>query len=81
MWRKWPEPIDKNRRINQTSLSLLAQAQKPSEEALRLHPQYRGKLEVVPKCSIQSCDDFAIWYTPGVAAPCRDIAAHPEQVV
>jgi malate dehydrogenase (oxaloacetate-decarboxylating) len=60
--------------------SLLAQAQKPSEEALRLHPQYRGKLEVVPKCSIQSCDDFAIWYTPGVAAPCRDIAAHPERV-
>ena len=60
--------------------SLLAQAQKPSEDALRLHPQYRGKLEVTPKCSIESCDDFAIWYTPGVAAPCRDIAAHPERV-
>ena len=46
---------------------------------MRLHPHYRGKLEVTPKCSIQSCDDFAIWYTPGVAAPCRDIAAHPER--
>ena len=60
--------------------ALLAQAQKPAEEALRLHPVYRGKLEVTPKCPIHSCDDFSVWYSPGVAAPCRDIAAHPEQV-
>ena len=59
---------------------LLAQAQKPGEQALRLHPFYRGKLEVTPKCAIKSCADFAVWYSPGVAAPCRDIAAHPEQV-
>ena len=59
---------------------LLARAQKPAEEALRLHPVYRGKLEVTPKCSIRNCEDFSIWYSPGVAAPCRDIAAHPEQV-
>jgi malate dehydrogenase (oxaloacetate-decarboxylating) len=59
---------------------LLAQAQRPAEEALRLHPLYRGKLEVTPKCEIRSCDDFSIWYSPGVAAPCRDIAAHPERV-
>lgn len=59
---------------------LLAKAKKPSEDALRLHPLYRGKLEVTPKCPIRDCSDFAIWYTPGVAAPCRDIEAHPEQV-
>ncbi|MGE5220368.1 MAG: NAD(P)-dependent malic enzyme [Chloroflexota bacterium] len=59
---------------------LLAQAQKPAEEALRLHPLYRGKLEVTPKCAIRSSADFSIWYSPGVAAPCRDIAAHPERV-
>jgi malate dehydrogenase (oxaloacetate-decarboxylating) len=59
---------------------LLAKAQKPSEDSLRLHPVYRGKLEVTPKCRIKDSSDFAIWYTPGVAAPCRDIAAHPEQV-
>jgi malate dehydrogenase (oxaloacetate-decarboxylating) len=59
---------------------LLARAQKPGEDALRLHPSYRGKLEVTPKCPIRSCDDFSIWYSPGVAAPCRDIAAHPEKV-
>ena len=59
---------------------LLAKAQKASEDAMRLHPLYQGKLEVTPKCRIQSLDDFAIWYSPGVAAPCRDIEAHPEQV-
>ncbi|MGE0826650.1 MAG: NADP-dependent malic enzyme [Candidatus Binatia bacterium] len=59
---------------------LLAQAQRPSAEALRLHPLYRGKLEVTPKCPIRDLQDFAVWYTPGVAAPCRDIAAHPARV-
>jgi malate dehydrogenase (oxaloacetate-decarboxylating) len=59
---------------------LLARAQKPAERALRLHPYYRGKLEVAPKCAIRTCEDFAVWYSPGVAAPCRDIAAHPERV-
>lgn len=59
---------------------LLAKAQKPSAEALRLHPFYQGKLAVIPKCPIRDMNDFAIWYTPGVAAPCRDIAQHPEQV-
>ena len=59
---------------------LLAKAQKPSADALRLHPFYRGKLAVTPKCRIQDLDDFAIWYTPGVAAPCRDIVQNPERV-
>jgi malate dehydrogenase (oxaloacetate-decarboxylating) len=58
----------------------LAQANKPSEDAMRLHPFYRGKLEITPKCPIRSLADFAVWYTPGVAAPCRDIAAHPAKV-
>jgi len=59
---------------------LLRKAQQPSADALRLHPFYRGKLAVVPKCPIRTLEDFAIWYTPGVAAPCRDIAQHPERV-
>lgn len=45
-----------------------------------LHPFYKGKVEVTPKCRVKSFDDFAIWYTPGVAAPCKDIQAHPEKV-
>jgi malate dehydrogenase (oxaloacetate-decarboxylating) len=59
---------------------LLARAQKPAEEALRLHPFYRGKVQIAPKCPIRSLDDFAIWYTPGVAAPCKAIQARPELV-
>lgn len=60
--------------------ALLAKAQKPSADALRLHLFYRGKIETVPKGCIRSLDDFAIWYTPGVAAPCRAIQKDPELV-
>jgi len=59
---------------------LLARAKKPGEDALKLHPFYRGKLEVVPKCAIRDFNDFAIWYTPGVAEPCREIYKDPEKV-
>jgi malate dehydrogenase (oxaloacetate-decarboxylating) len=59
---------------------LLAKAKKPSADAMRLHPFYRGKVETTLKCTVRSFDDFAIWYTPGVAAPCHDIAANPEKV-
>ena len=59
---------------------LLEKAKRPSKEAMLLHPYYRGKIEVVPKCVVRSMDDFAIWYTPGVAAPCRAIAEDIEQV-
>ena len=57
---------------------LLAKAQLPSKQALRLHPFYRGKVQTIAKCPIRGLEDFAIWYTPGVAAPCRAIAANPE---
>jgi malate dehydrogenase (oxaloacetate-decarboxylating) len=59
---------------------LLAKAQKPSEDAMKLHPFYKGKVKVAAKACIRDFDDFAIWYTPGVAAPCKDIAANPEKV-
>jgi malate dehydrogenase (oxaloacetate-decarboxylating) len=59
---------------------LLARAQKPSADAMQLHPFYRGKIETALKCAVRSIDDFAIWYTPGVAAPCRAIAQDPEKV-
>lgn len=52
---------------------LLAKARKPAEESRRLHAQYKGKIQTMPKCPIRGLDDFALWYTPGVAAPCRDI--------
>ncbi len=60
--------------------ALLRKAQKPSADAMRLHSYYRGKIETVPKGCIRSIDDFAIWYTPGVAAPCRAIQKDAELV-
>jgi malate dehydrogenase (oxaloacetate-decarboxylating) len=56
-----------------TKEELLAKAKKPAQDAMRLHPFYRGKVQTAPKCPIRGLDDFAIWYTPGVAAPCRAI--------
>jgi malate dehydrogenase (oxaloacetate-decarboxylating) len=58
----------------------LAQAARSQREALRLHAFYRGKMETVPKCRVRDLEDFALWYTPGVAAPCRAIQADPEAV-
>ncbi|MFB0537620.1 MAG: NADP-dependent malic enzyme [Anaerolineae bacterium] len=56
-----------------TKEELLAKAKKPAEDAMRLHPLYQGKVQIAPKCPIRGLGDFAIWYTPGVAAPCRAI--------
>lgn len=58
---------------------LLAKAEQPSKDAMRLHPFYKGKIEVIPKCRIRNFEDFAIWYTPGVAAPCKEIHRHIEK--
>jgi len=58
---------------------LLAKAKKPSLLAPPLHKFYEGKVQVMPKCAVTSFEDFAIWYTPGVAAPCREIQANPDK--
>lgn len=58
---------------------MLARAAQPSKDAMRLHPFYRGKIEIIPKCRIRDFNDFAIWYTPGVAAPCKEIQADIEK--
>ena len=63
-----------------TKEDLLAKAAKPSQDALRLHRFYRGKIQVLPKCPVRNLGDFAVWYTPGVAAPCKEIRKHPELV-
>ncbi|MDR2140871.1 MAG: NADP-dependent malic enzyme [Deltaproteobacteria bacterium] len=48
------------------------------EESLKLHRLWRGKLDIVPKMSVQSRDDLALAYTPGVAAPCLEIQKDPS---
>lgn len=57
---------------------LLITAKKPEKISPKLHRFYEGKVQVMPKCSISNSDDFAIWYTPGVAAACREIAKNPN---
>ncbi len=63
-----------------TKEELLKKAEKPGKDAMKLHPFYRGKIEIIPKCCIRDFNDFAIWYTPGVAQPCKDIYQNPEKV-
>ena len=47
-----------------------------AKEALRLHKEWSGKLEIVPKMSIETKNDLSVAYTPGVAAPC--LAIHED---
>ena len=63
-----------------TKEELLARAAKPARDAMEMHPHYRGKIEVVPKCVIRDVNDFAVWYTPGVAETSKDIKKNPEMV-
>jgi malate dehydrogenase (oxaloacetate-decarboxylating) len=46
-----------------------------SARSLALHEQMKGKIEVVSRKRIESADDLALLYTPGVAEPCRQIQA------
>lgn len=41
---------------------------------MRLHQFFRGKMQTVPRCAVRGMDDFAIWYSPGVAEPCLAIS-------
>jgi malate dehydrogenase (oxaloacetate-decarboxylating) len=44
-----------------------------SEEALKKHAEWRGKIEVVSRVPLKDKDDLSVAYTPGVAAPCLKI--------
>lgn len=48
------------------------------KEALRLHEEHKGKIEIKGKFKPVTKDDLAIVYTPGVAEPCKKIFEHPE---
>ncbi len=59
---------------------LLKKALEPSENAPRLHKFYKGKVGVSVKCRVRDFNDFAVWYTPGVAAVCKEIAQDKDKV-
>ncbi|MFO7619128.1 MAG: NADP-dependent malic enzyme [Thermoplasmata archaeon] len=48
--------------------------------AMAWHPFYHGKTEVISKCRVRDFSDFGVWYTPGVAEPCKAIEAEPRLV-
>src|SRR5207237_10178033 len=61
-------------------VKLLKRAYAPARLAMKYHPYYHGKIEISSKVPVNSYHDFAIWYTPGVADPCREIQHNPEKV-
>ena len=48
------------------------------EKALKCHEEWNGKLETIAKSKVNSREDLAIAYTPGVAEPCKVIAEDKE---
>lgn len=50
------------------------------DEALKLHKDSQGKIEVTSKVKLKDAYDLSLAYTPGVAEPCKDIHDNPEQV-
>ena len=75
-----PDDIHQDETHQPTVEELKAKAYQPMEDAKVLHPFYRGKIETTLKCCIRDFQDFGIWYTPGVAAPCLEIKDDPEKV-
>ena len=56
---------------------LKKKAEKPGKDAMILHPFYKGKIQSIGKAPVRTFDDFAIWYTPGVAKACLAIKDNP----
>jgi malate dehydrogenase (oxaloacetate-decarboxylating) len=77
--RRKPNLVTEKEEKKLTVEELLAKAKKPALLSPSMHRFYEGKVQVMPKCAIRSTDDFAVWYTPGVAAACREIQANPEK--
>lgn len=50
-----------------------------AKESLRLHGEWKGKIEVVATVPVSSKDDLSLAYTPGVAQPCLEIRKDPEK--
>lgn len=50
------------------------------EESLRIHERHQGKIALSSKVPLRSQEDLSLIYSPGVAAPCLQIAANPQDV-
>jgi malate dehydrogenase (oxaloacetate-decarboxylating) len=50
------------------------------EEALKLHAENQGKIEIKSRVSLKESKDLSLAYTPGVAEPCKEIKENPDTV-
>ena len=50
-----------------------------AKESLRLHGEWKGKIEVVATVPVATKDDLSLAYTPGVAQPCLEIQKDVEK--
>lgn len=49
-----------------------------AKESEKLHEQWKGKIEVISRVSVDNDTDLSLAYTPGVAAPCLEIQKDPD---
>lgn len=57
---------------------LIEKAKRPARLAPAYHKFYNGKVQVMPRCIVRDLHDFDIWYTPGVAEPCKLIKENKD---
>jgi len=50
------------------------------QQSLELHAKYQGKWEMNTKVPLETLEELSTFYSPWVAAPCKEIAEHPEKV-
>ena len=50
-----------------------------AKESLRLHGEWKGKIEMVTRAPVKTKDDLSLAYTPGVAQPCQEIQKDPSK--
>ncbi len=50
------------------------------QESLEQHKKHKGKIEVTSKVPLETKNDLSLYYTPGVAQPCKEIHKNPAQV-
>lgn len=77
-----PVPVDSDRVARKKARNAAERSEDQTdllgERSLELSRFYAGKVEMVPKVPVRSLEDFALWYTPGVAAVSRAIQADPD---
>ena len=49
-----------------------------AKESLRLHQEWKGKIEVTPRAKVDTKEALSLAYTPGVAQPCLEIQKNPD---